>query len=142
LGQTEGMDVTNALEFLRANHRSVLVTRKRNGDPQLSPVAHGVDAENRVVISTREPAYKVRNLRRDLRASLLGLNDGFYGQWVQIDGTAELISLPEAMEPLVDLYRQIQGEHPDWDDYRAAMGRDQRLIIAITPTSAGPNRSG
>jgi len=136
------MDVKVALEFLRANHRSVLVTRKTNGDPQLSPVNHGVDEAGRVVISSREPAYKVRNLRRDPRASLLGLNDGFYGEWVQVDGTAELISLPDAMEPLVDLYRQIQGEHPDWDDYRAAMVRDRRLIIAITPASAGPNRAG
>ena len=136
------MDVNAALEFLRANHRSVLVTRKRDGDPQMSPVIHGVDAEGRVVISSREPTYKVRNLRRDARASLMALQDGFYGQWVQVDGPVELISLPEAMEPLVDLYRQIQGEHPDWDDYRAAMVREQRLIIAITPRSAGPDRSG
>jgi PPOX class probable F420-dependent enzyme len=136
------MDLNDALRFLRANHRSVLVTRKRSGDPQLSPINHGVDAQGRVCISSREPAYKVRNLRRDPRATLLGLNDGFYGEWVQIDGTAELISLPDAMEPLVELYRQIQGEHPDWDDYRAAMVRDQRLIIAITATTAGPNRAG
>jgi PPOX class probable F420-dependent enzyme len=103
---------------------------------------HGVDGLGRVVISSREPAYKVRNLRKDPRASLLGLNDGFFGKWVQVDGPVELISLPDAMEPLVELYRQIQGEHPDWDDYRSAMQREQRLIIAITPTSAGPNRSG
>jgi PPOX class probable F420-dependent enzyme len=135
------MDLDRARDFLRANHRSVLVTRKRNGDPQLSPVNHGVDDHGRICISSRQPAYKVRNLRRDPRASLVGLNDSFYGQWVQIDGTAELISLPEAMEPLVELYRQIQGEHPDWDDYRAAMVRDERLIIAITPTAAGPDRA-
>jgi PPOX class probable F420-dependent enzyme len=141
-GQTDVMPLDDALAFLHANHRSVLVTRKRNGDPQLSPVVHGVDDKGRVVISTREPAYKVRNLRRDPRASLLGLNDGFFGKWVQVDGSVELISLPDAMEPLVELYRQISGEHPDWDDYRAAMVRDQRLIIAITPTSAGPDRSG
>jgi PPOX class probable F420-dependent enzyme len=136
------MDLDAALRFLRANHRSVLVTRKRNGDPQLSPVNHGVDERGRVCISSREPAYKVRNLRRDARATLLGLNDGFYGEWVQVDGTAELLSLPGAMEPLVELYRQIQGEHPDWDDYRAAMVQDQRLVIAITPIAAGPNRAG
>jgi PPOX class probable F420-dependent enzyme len=136
------MHLDEARGFLRANHRSVLLTRKRNGDPQLSPVNHGVDDAGRVVISSREPAYKVRNLRRDPHASLLGLNDAFYGQWVQIDGPVELISLPAAMEPLVELYRQVQGEHPDWDDYRSAMVRDQRLIIAITPKSAGPDRAG
>ena len=136
------MDLTDALDFLRANHRSVLVTRKQNGDPQLSPVVHGVDDQGRVVISTREPAYKVRNLRRDPRASLMGLNDGFFGRWVQVDGTAELISLPEAMEPLVDLYRQISGEHPDWDEYRAAMVRDKRLIVALTPLRPAPTGPG
>jgi PPOX class probable F420-dependent enzyme len=136
------MDVNEALEFLRANHRSVLLTRKRDGEPQLSPVVHGVDDLGRVVVSSREPAYKVRNLRRDPRASLLGLNDGFFGGWVQVDGPVEVISLPDAMEPLVELYRQVAGEHPDWDDYRAAMERERRVVIALTPTSAGPNRSG
>ena len=136
------MDINEALDFLRTNHRSVLVTRKQDGGPQLSPVVHGVDPLGRVVISTREPAYKVRNLDRDPRAGLCSFTDGFFGPWVQVDGTAELIHLPDAMEPLVDLYRQISGENPDWDDYRAAMVRDRRLIIAITPTSAGPDRSG
>ncbi len=136
------MDLAAALEFLRNNHRSVLVTRKHNGDPQLSPVVHGVDPQGRIVISTREPAFKVRNLRRDPRASLLGLNDGFFGRWVQVDGTSQLISLPDAMEPLVELYRQISGEHPDWDDYRVAMVKERRLIVAVTPTSAGPDRAG
>jgi PPOX class probable F420-dependent enzyme len=136
------MELTDARAFLRTHHRSILVTYKRNGEPQLSPVNHGVDDQGRIAISSRQPAYKVRNLRRDPRASLLGITDEFYGPWVQIDGTAELISLPDAMEPLVELYRQIQGEHPDWDDYRAAMERDQRLIIAITPTAAGPDRHG
>ena len=93
-GQTGGHGPRRRPRFLRANHRSVLVTRKRNGDPQLSPVNHGVDEQGRVCISSREPAYKVRNLRRDARATLLGLNDGFYGEWVQVDGTAELLSLP------------------------------------------------
>jgi len=136
------MDIAKALDFLRSNHWSVLVARKPNGDPQTSPVNHGVDAQGRVVISSREPAYKVRNIRRDPRVSLCAFTNRFYGEWVTIDGTAEIISLPEAMEPLVDLFRQIQGEHPDWDDYRAAMVRDKRLIIAITPTSAGPDRAG
>jgi PPOX class probable F420-dependent enzyme len=134
------MEIKAALDFLRVNHRSVLVTYKPSGELQTSPVNHGVDGAGRVVISSREPAFKVRNLLRDPRATLCAFTDGFYGEWVTADGTTEIITLPDAMEPLVDLYRQIQGEHPDWEDYRAAMVRDKRVIIAITPTSAGPDR--
>jgi PPOX class probable F420-dependent enzyme len=134
------MEIKEALDFLRANHKSVLITFKQDGAVQPSPVNHGVDGSGRVVISSREPAFKVRNLRRNPRATLCAFTDNFYGPWVSIDGTVEIVSLPGAMEPLVDLYRQIQGEHPDWEDYRAAMVRDQRLIIAITPTSAGPDQ--
>jgi PPOX class probable F420-dependent enzyme len=134
------MDIDEALSFLRTNHRSVLVTYNRSRDPQTAPVNHGVDDRGRVAISSREPAYKVRNLLRDPRATLCAFTDDFYGPWVQVSGTAEIIPLPEAMEPLVELYRQIQGEHPDWADYRAAMIRDKRVIIAITPVTAGPDR--
>ena len=70
------------------------------------------------------------------------LNDGFYGDWVQLDGTAEILSLPDAMEPLVEYYRSLSGEHPDWDDYRSAMDRDQRLLIRIRVERAGPNVAG
>jgi PPOX class probable F420-dependent enzyme len=134
------MEIDAALEFLRANHKSVLITHRKDGGIQPSPVVHGVDDSGRVVISSREPAYKVLNLRRQPEATLCAFTDDFFGQWVAVDGNVEIISLPDAMEPLVDLYRQIQGEHPDWEDYRAAMVRDQRVIIAITPTSAGPDR--
>jgi PPOX class probable F420-dependent enzyme len=134
------MEIKEALDFLGANHKSVLITFKPDGAIQPSPVNHGVDGSGRVVISSRQPAFKVRNLRRNPRATLCAFTDNFYGPWVSIDGTVEIVSLPDAMEPLVDLYRQIQGEHPDWDDYRAAMVRDQRLIIAISPTSAGPDQ--
>jgi|SRR5581483_6620621 len=134
------MDLDAARDFLRQNHRSVLITRRSDGELQTSPVNHGVDDQGRIAISSREPAFKVRNLRDDPRATLCAFTDNFYGQWVQVSGRAELISLPDAMEPLVELYRQIQGEHPDWDDYRAAMVRDRRLIIAITPVTAGPDR--
>jgi len=136
------MDLQAALEFLRNNHRSVLIARRADGEPQPSPVNHGVDDRGRVCISSREPAYKVRNLRRDPRATLCAFTDDFYGKWVVVEGRAEIISLPEAMEPLVELYRSIAGEHPDWDDYRQAMVRDKRVIIAITPEAAGPDRAG
>jgi len=105
-------------------------------------VTIGVADDGRVVISTRETAMKTKNLAKDPRASLCVMNDGFYGEWVQAEGTAEIIHLPEAMEMLVDYYRGISGEHPDWDDYREAMRRDQRVIVAITLTRAGPDRSG
>jgi PPOX class probable F420-dependent enzyme len=134
------MDIVAALDYLRANHRSVLITRRADGEPNPSPVVHGVDGAGRVVISSREPAYKVRNLRADPRAVLCAFPDGFFGPWVRVSGRAEIVALPDAMDGLVELYRQIQGEHPDWDDYRAAMERDRRVIIAITPSSAGPDR--
>jgi PPOX class probable F420-dependent enzyme len=95
-----------------------------------------------VVISTRETAMKTKNLRRDPRASLCVFTDGFFGDWVQVEGTAEIISLPAAMELLVDYYRALAGEHQDWDDYRAAMRRDRRVIIRIGITRAGPDTSG
>jgi PPOX class probable F420-dependent enzyme len=136
------MELEHAREFIRANHRAVLATTRSDGRPQLSPVTAGVDAVGRVLISTRETAMKTKNLVRDPRASLCVMNDGFFGEWVQAEGTAEIIRLPEAMELLVDYYRRIAGEHPDWDDYRNAMRRDKRVIVAITLSRAGPDRSG
>jgi PPOX class probable F420-dependent enzyme len=133
------MEIQAALDYLRENHRSVLITRRRDGEPNPSPVVHSVDATGRIVVSSRSPAYKVRNLRSDPRAVLCGFTDGFFGRWVRVSGRAEIIPLPEAMPGLEDLYRQVAGEHPDWDDYRAAMEREQRVLIAITPESAGPD---
>jgi PPOX class probable F420-dependent enzyme len=136
------MHLERAREFIRVNHRAVLATNRADGRPQLSPVTVGVGADGRVLISTREAAMKTKNLVRDPRASLCVMNDGFFGDWVQAEGTAEIIRLPEAMDLLVDYYRGISGEHPDWDDYRNAMRRDRRVIAAITLTRAGPDRSG
>jgi PPOX class probable F420-dependent enzyme len=136
------MDLDRAREFLRAHHRAVLATFRADGWPQLSPVTCAVDGEGRVLVSTREPAIKTRNLRRDPRASLCVFTDSFFGDWVQVEGTAEIVPLPEAMDLLVDYYRRVSGEHPDWDDYRAAMTRDRRVILRITITRAGPSVSG
>lgn len=127
---------------MRVHHRAVLSTFRSDGLPQLSPVTVGVGDDGRVLISTRETAMKTKNLARDPRASLCVMNDGFFGDWVQAEGKAEIIHLPEAMDLLVDYYRRVSGEHPDWDDYRQAMIRDQRVIVAITLTRAGPDRSG
>jgi len=136
------MDIDEALEYVRTHHNAVLATLKKDGTPQLSPVTAGVDAEGRVVISTREPAFKVRHIRRDPRVWLCAFPDAFYGRWAQVDGTAEIVELPEAMDGLISYYRDISGEHSDWDDYRAAMERDQRVLIRITVAKAGPNVSG
>ena len=136
------MDPGQAADFLRAHHRAVLATSRADGRPQLSPVLCVADDEGRVLISTRETAVKTRNLRRDPRASLCVFTDGFFGEWVQAEGDAEIISLPDAMDLLVDYYRRVAGEHSDWADYRAAMVRDQRVIVRITLTRAGPDVSG
>jgi PPOX class probable F420-dependent enzyme len=136
------MDLDAARDFIRSNHRAVMTTRRANGDPQLSPVVCSIDAEGRVGVSTREPAMKVKNLRRDPRVSLCVLNDGFFGDWIQVDGTATIVSLPEAMELLVEYYRLLSGEHPDWDEYRAAMEHDRRVFVRIEIERAGPDRSG
>ena len=136
------MDIAQAVAFVRDNHRAIFATRRRDGRPQMSPVAVAADDRGRLLISSREPAIKTKNARRDPNVSVCVMNDGFWGEWCQIDGTAEVVSLPDAMEVLVDYYRRVSGEHPDWDDYRAAMERDRRVIIRITPTAAGPNVSG
>ena len=120
----------------------MLATTRSDGRPQLSPVVAAVDAEGRVLVSTREGAIKTRNVRRDPRASLCVFSDNFFGDWVQVEGTAEIVSLPAAMELLVDYYRRVSGEHPDWADYRAAMERDKRVIMRVTITRAGPDISG
>ena len=131
-----------AAGFLRAHHRAVLATSRADGRPQLSPVLCVADDEGRILISTRETAVKTRNLRRDPRASVCAFTDGFFGEWVQAEGDAEIISLPDAMDLLIDYYRRVAGEHSDWADYRAAMVRDQRVIVRITLTRAGPDVSG
>jgi PPOX class probable F420-dependent enzyme len=136
------MEIDEAIEYVRRNHHAVLATLKQDGSPQLSPVTVGVDDGGRVIISTRQTAYKVRHVRRNPRVWLCVFPDGFYGRWVQLDGTADIVELPEAMDGLIGYYRDISGEHPDWDDYRAAMERDQRLLLRVAVTKAGPTVSG
>jgi PPOX class probable F420-dependent enzyme len=136
------VEIGRAASFLSSNPRAVLATVRADGRPQMSPVVVAVDDDGRVLISTRETAIKARNLARDSRASLCALNNGFFGEWIQAEGTAELIHLPDAMPILEDYYRRISGEHPDWAEYRDAMRRDRRLIVRITIERAGPDVSG
>jgi PPOX class probable F420-dependent enzyme len=135
------MDLATALDFIAHNHRAVLTTSRADGNPQLSLVAAAVD-DDTVVVSTRETAIKTKNLRRRPRASLIVFTDSFYGNSVQVEGPVEVVSLPEAMEGLVAYYRQVSGEHPDWDEYRSAMEQEQRVLLRITVERAGPDRAG
>ncbi len=135
------MDIDKARDFIRQNHSAVLCTYRADGRPQMSPVGATVDDEGRVAISSRETAYKVKNLRRDPRVSVLVTKANSW-DWVQVDGTATTLSLPDAMEPLIAYYRQAAGEHPDWDDYRAAMERERRLVVLVDIERAGPDKAG
>jgi PPOX class probable F420-dependent enzyme len=118
------------------------MTTRSDGRPQASPVTCGIDDEGRIVISTYPERAKTRNARRDPRVSVLVLSDDFGDAWVQVDGTAEVLDLPESIEPLVDYYRAISGEHPDWDEYREAMKRQGKSLLRITPDRWGPVATG
>ncbi|PWR07530.1 PPOX class F420-dependent oxidoreductase [Micromonospora acroterricola] len=136
------VDRDTLLDFLRSRHRVVLMTTRPDGRPQSSPVSAGVDGQGRLVISTYPERAKVTNIRRDPRVSACVLSDDWNGPWVQLDGTAEVLDLPEALEPLVEYFRSISGEHPDWDDYRAAMVRQGKSLIRVTIDAWGPIATG
>jgi PPOX class probable F420-dependent enzyme len=142
IAQNTPVDRTGLLDFVRPRHQMILVTERRNGTPQLSPVTGGVDAGGRIVISTYPERAKVTNLRRTPHASVLVLSDEFGGAWVQVDGSAEVLDMPEAEDPLVEYFRCISGEHPDWDEYRAAMRAQDKSLIRITPRRWGPVATG
>jgi PPOX class probable F420-dependent enzyme len=135
------MDLDQARDFVRSHHRAVLATRSPRGIQQ-TPVLVGVDPEGRLTVSSRETAYKTKHLRDDPWAQVCVLPDGFFGDWVYVEGEAEVVSLPEAMGPLVEYYRGIAGEADDWDEYRAGMERERRVLIRLTPRRAGPDRQG
>jgi len=136
------VDRAALLDFLRPRHNGILVTYRADGGPQLSPVSCGVDPAGRIVVSTYPRRAKAGNLRRDARAAMCVLSDSFGDAWVQVDGTAEVIDLPDSVEPLVEYYRSIAGEHPDWDEYRAAMVRQGKSLIRITIDRWGPIATG
>jgi PPOX class probable F420-dependent enzyme len=138
----ERVDRDGLLDFLRPRHRAILTTRRASGGLQLSPVTCGVDAAGRIVVSTYPQRAKVRNARLDPSVSLCVLSDDWDGPYVQVDGEAEVLDLPEALEPLVEYFRSISGEHPDWDGYREAMTRQGKSLLRITPTRWGPIATG
>jgi PPOX class probable F420-dependent enzyme len=136
------VDATALAEFIRPRHRAVLVTTRADGRPQLSPVACGLDPDGRIVISSYPARAKSRNARRNPDVSVCVLSDDWDGAYVQVDGTAEVLDLPDALEPLVEYYRVISGEHPNWDEYREAMARQGKCLIRITPRRWGPIATG
>jgi PPOX class probable F420-dependent enzyme len=130
------------LDFIRPRHHMVLTTFRADGSLQSSPVTGGVDEAGRIVISSYPQRAKSANVRREPRASVVVLSDEFNGAYVQVDGDAEVIALPEAVEPLVDYFRSISGEHPNWDEYRQAMIDQGKCLIRVTPTHWGPVATG
>jgi PPOX class probable F420-dependent enzyme len=130
------------LDFIRPRHHAIVITVRRDGGPQASPVTCGVDDEGRIVIATYPERAKTRNARRDPRVSVLFLSDDFGGAWVQVDGTGEVLDVPAAVEPLVDYYRAISGEHPDWAEYRGAMVSQGKSLLRVTPERWGPVATG
>ena len=136
------MDRVEALQFIREHHRAVLSTTRRDGHPALTLVTAGVNADDLVVVSTRASALKVRNVERDPYVTLAVFGDTFFGPWVQVEGPATVLRLPEAMEPLVEYYRSVAGEHPNWQEYREAMVTEQRVLLLVDPARVGPNAAG
>ncbi|MFT9665507.1 PPOX class F420-dependent oxidoreductase [Streptomyces rhizosphaericola] len=136
------VDLDELLAFVRPRHRAVLLTTRADGRPQGSPLTCGVDDAGRLVMSTYPERAKTRNAKRDERVSVIVLSNAWDGPWVQIDGTAEVLDAPESVEPLVEYFRNISGEHPDWDEYRAAMVKQGKSIIRVTPERWGPVATG
>jgi PPOX class probable F420-dependent enzyme len=136
------VDRDGMLEFVRPRHRMILVTSRSDGRPQASPVTGGVDDEGRLVVSTYPDRAKTTNARRRPQVSVLVLSDDFDGAWLQVDGDCEVLDLPDALEPLVDYYRSISGEHPDWDEYRQAMRDQGKSLLRVTPVHWGPVATG
>jgi len=138
------VDHNALLAFVRSRHQMVLLTRRRDGTPQLSPVTGGLDPGGQLVVSSYPARAKVSNLRRDARCTVLVLSDDFGGPWVQVDGTAQVLDMPssEAEDGLVEYFRCISGEHPDWDEYRHAMRLQDKSLIRVTPTRWGPIATG
>ena len=142
IATTTTVDLEGMLEFVRPRHRMILTTQRQDGTPQMSPVTGGVDQEGRIVISTYPERAKASNARRHAGVSVMVLGEEFNDAWVQVDGECEVIDMPEAVEPLVDYFRCISGEHSDWDEYRQAMRYQGKSLLRITPTRWGPIATG
>ena len=142
IATAEQVDREHLLTFVRPRHKATLVTRRNDGSLQMSPVACGVDEEGRIVVATYPQRAKAANARRRPSVSVLIHSDDWDDAYVQVDGTAEVLDMPAALEPLVDYFRCIAGEHPDWDEYREAMRAQNKSLIRITIERWGPVATG
>jgi len=142
IATTTEVELEQLLEFVRPRHQMVLITTRKDGEPQSSPVTGGVDDAGRIVISTYPERAKAANARRTGKVSVLVLSDSFNDAWVQVEGSCEVIDMPESVEPLVDYFRSISGEHPDWDEYRQAMRDQGKSLIRVTPERWSPVATG
>ncbi|GAB2980371.1 PPOX class F420-dependent oxidoreductase [Amycolatopsis acidiphila] len=142
IATADRVDREELLEFLRPRHRAILMTTRADGTPQLSPVTAGIDTEGRFVVSTYPKRAKATNARRSPAVSACVLSDEWNGAWVQLDGQAEVLDMPDAVEPLVEYFRCISGEHPDWDEYREAMRKQNKSLIRVTIERWGPIATG
>lgn len=142
IATNDRVELDELLDFVRTRHNLILMTTRSDGTPQMSPVTGGVDAEGRIVISTYPGRAKTRNAEKHPEVSVLVLSAEFNDAWVQVDGTAEVLHQPESLEGLVEYFRSISGEHPDWDEYRAAMATQNKSLIRVTPTRWGPIATG
>lgn len=142
IATTTSVSREELLDFVRPRHRVLLITTRSDGRPQASPVTAGVDGSGRIVVSTYPQRAKTRNARRDPRVSVLVLSEDFDGPWVQVDGTAEVVDATEDVEPFVEYFRCIAGEHPDWAEYREAMVKQGKSLLLITPERWGPIATG
>lgn len=136
------MDPESVRPFLHEHHRAVLVTTRSDGRPQASPVVTGLDDQGRAVVSTRKTAMKVAHVRARPWAALCVLPDGFFGEWAQVEGPADILPLPDAMDGLVALYRQVAGEHEDWEAFRQGMRDERRVLLRVAIERVGPTRQG
>lgn len=142
IATTETVDLAGLLDFVWPRHHMVVITTRSDGRPQSSPVSGGVDEQGRIVISTYPDRAKTANARRHPEVSVMVLSEDFDGAWVQVDGDCEVIDAPDSVEPLVDYFRSISGEHPDWAEYRQAMLDQGKSLLRITPTRWSPIATG
>ena len=136
------VDRQGMIDFVKERTKWVLVTTRADGSPQMSLVTGGITDEGDLMVSSYPGRAKVKNVRRDSRVSVLVMGDEFNAQWVQIDGEAQVADMPTAADELVEYFRSIKGEHPDWDEYRQAMADQGKSAIRIRPTRWGPISKG